>query len=532
MSGGCSVCVMRNCFYALLLLGLFACAEPAAQVPVRPAAAEPSKPQTTAEDADRGKETAPDRAVPAANPAPVEAMLAEIKRKNSEIRDAHFRLTVTTPVDPNYLERQAETYYTAPDRLLSVAKTVMRVHRNTIEKIVLDGNDLKYAVSFNEQVPRRGIILPGESHFETRRHCCLYLLDPRKVRGLHALALNLPGEFGVNLEKNFDLTIAEDAADKWVVCAALKKSVQDAEIKSVDEAPLAGMTQNIRFEIDKKNGLPRLITLNAPDQAAGEPPLFMFTFGERAKIHLKWPDRKSDLDITANVAGPDGNAIGIELIDPRKPDQDLALTLDGQTIRVVLATANNGEIVSTTLDVVNTINGHDAAAALVRARIAKNVDGFGRVGPTGRLTLKGGDGVRVNTGATPPDGFGLTTEKVTAEYDLRQGKGEFPPRWQTSPVPVIPTGKKIETVFPGKFARLDTWSYVDQNVREIVLRLREEYAVEIDLTGAANARAGREVMAFTTAEMEIGALLKYIAEANGLKVEFTGERAVLDVKGK
>jgi len=80
------------------------------------------------------------------------------------------------------------------------------------------------------------------------------------------------------------------------------------------------------------------------------------------------PDANSKVTVTAKEAGTIGNSIKVQFLNPSKADQDLAVSIVGDTIVVSLATgAGAGPITSTAENVADAINVHLIAKQLVTA---------------------------------------------------------------------------------------------------------------------------------------------------------------------
>lgn len=95
------------------------------------------------------------------------------------------------------------------------------------------------------------------------------------------------------------------------------------------------------------------------------------------------------ITFTAATGGAAGNRVAIRMIHPQALDQATAVTVDGATISVRLATDGSGAILATAADVISAINGAAPAAALVAAAALGTSTGAGIV-ETGLVTLTGG----------------------------------------------------------------------------------------------------------------------------------------------
>jgi len=79
------------------------------------------------------------------------------------------------------------------------------------------------------------------------------------------------------------------------------------------------------------------------------------------------PDANSKVTVTAKEAGTIGNSIKVEFKDPSANNQDLAVSIVGDTIVASLKTGGAGAIESTAKDVADAINAHLIAKQLVTA---------------------------------------------------------------------------------------------------------------------------------------------------------------------
>lgn len=98
----------------------------------------------------------------------------------------------------------------------------------------------------------------------------------------------------------------------------------------------------------------------------------------------------NDILITAKKAGTDGNNIKVELKDPGAASQALAVSVEGDTIVVSLATDGAGAITSTAQNVIDAINAHLVAKDLVTAANASGSDGSAVVAAVAATALAGG----------------------------------------------------------------------------------------------------------------------------------------------
>ena len=98
----------------------------------------------------------------------------------------------------------------------------------------------------------------------------------------------------------------------------------------------------------------------------------------------------NDLVFTAVTGGEYGDDISIAYVDAGA-DETLAVAVAGKAITVTLGTAAGGAIESTAADIMDAINEHDDASALVVATLAADNDGTGVVTAMAAKTL-GTDG--------------------------------------------------------------------------------------------------------------------------------------------
>ncbi|HRV03001.1 MAG TPA: hypothetical protein P5539_15005 [Mesotoga sp.] len=84
------------------------------------------------------------------------------------------------------------------------------------------------------------------------------------------------------------------------------------------------------------------------------------------------PDANSKVTVTAKEAGTIGNSIKVEFKDPSANNQDLAVSIVGDTIVASLKTGGAGAIESTAKNVADAINAHLIAKQLVTATYSGN----------------------------------------------------------------------------------------------------------------------------------------------------------------
>ena len=92
--------------------------------------------------------------------------------------------------------------------------------------------------------------------------------------------------------------------------------------------------------------------------------------------------------LTADLAGPGGNAISFAALDPGGSNAPLTVSLTGNAITLGLGTGAGGVIVTTAADAVGALNAHFPLSSLVTATLIGN--GTGIVAPFERTNLSGG----------------------------------------------------------------------------------------------------------------------------------------------
>ncbi|KAB0476532.1 phage tail protein [Vibrio chagasii] len=95
------------------------------------------------------------------------------------------------------------------------------------------------------------------------------------------------------------------------------------------------------------------------------------------------------LVFTAKTVGTEGNAISIEVVDPAAADETLAVMVDGNKVKVTLATDANKAITSTADEIKAAIESDANATALVGVAVLG--DGSGDVASAPRTYLTGGE---------------------------------------------------------------------------------------------------------------------------------------------
>jgi hypothetical protein len=134
-----------------------------------------------------------------------------------------------------------------------------------------------------------------------------------------------------------------------------------------------------------------------------------------ASLEIDNTNADADIVVTANQDGPypgeDGDEIEVKLTDPSGNDQDLSVSVDGDTIDVSLATGGSGSITSTANEVIAAINAHLMAGYMVTAETAAEEDGSGVVEAQSAAALSGGN-----------DGTGYLAEGVLVnDVDVTNG---------------------------------------------------------------------------------------------------------------
>jgi flagellin len=124
----------------------------------------------------------------------------------------------------------------------------------------------------------------------------------------------------------------------------------------------------------------------------------------------------------AVAAGAAGNAIQIEFVDPGASGQELGIVVTDKIITVNLATGSGGSITSTVTEIVEAINEHAEASALVTASGV----GSGAVSGAAAINMEGGidevvagtTGINVSSQESANDAIDIidaATAKVSAE---------------------------------------------------------------------------------------------------------------------
>lgn len=106
----------------------------------------------------------------------------------------------------------------------------------------------------------------------------------------------------------------------------------------------------------------------------------------------------AEIEVMARAAGADGNDITVELDDPGGNNQALAVSVAGTVITVSLATDGGGAITSTNTEVVEAINAHAEASALVMASLASTAVASTTVAAVAATSLAGGAGQAYEAG--------------------------------------------------------------------------------------------------------------------------------------
>ncbi|MBW2061043.1 MAG: flagellar hook-associated protein FlgL [Deltaproteobacteria bacterium] len=149
-----------------------------------------------------------------------------------------------------------------------------------------------------------------------------------------------------------------------------------------------------------------------------------------ASLTTNFDNTHDDLTITAKTAGPDGDNISIEYVDPLGINQPLGVVVNDlgggvYNIQVNLATDGAGAIVSTAAEVMNAINTDPSASALVTASLAPGSDGSGVVSDMSGVPRNLSRGFSYASLTT--NFASLTTSLADANDDLRltaQNAGE------------------------------------------------------------------------------------------------------------
>jgi hypothetical protein len=98
----------------------------------------------------------------------------------------------------------------------------------------------------------------------------------------------------------------------------------------------------------------------------------------------------NNIVLTARVAGPSGDLVSAEILDPGVPFQPLTVSWVGTRLSVTLATDGVGRLSSTASHLVGAINSHPGS--LLTASLAAGSNGSGIVQPHAEAHLAGGSG--------------------------------------------------------------------------------------------------------------------------------------------
>jgi hypothetical protein len=144
---------------------------------------------------------------------------------------------------------------------------------------------------------------------------------------------------------------------------------------------------------------------------------------------------------TAREKGIGGNGIKVAIVDPSANSAALAVTIDGDTIKVSVATSGVGAITSTAADVIAAVAAHLVASDFV---IASNVTGFtgaGVVAAVAAGALSGGaDWVVVPSCMLAHDVDCTDGDIGAGAVDMARVKGARLPRAITSEVAALLPG--------------------------------------------------------------------------------------------
>ena len=104
------------------------------------------------------------------------------------------------------------------------------------------------------------------------------------------------------------------------------------------------------------------------------------------------------IEVMARAGGVAGNALTVALVDPGANGAPLTIAVAGSAVAVTLATGPGGAITSTVAEVMNAINAHAEASALVIAGVARGAVGVTVVVAVVATALAGGAGQTYEAG--------------------------------------------------------------------------------------------------------------------------------------
>jgi len=148
----------------------------------------------------------------------------------------------------------------------------------------------------------------------------------------------------------------------------------------------------------------------------------------------------ADILVTAKEAGAAGDSIKVELRDPGAANQTLAVSIEGDTIVVSLATDGAGAITSTAQNVIDAINAHLIAKDLVVAAVPGGQDGTGVVEAKAAANLANG-----NDG-TAKDAEGVLLNDVDVTYGSASGAMVVQGYIATDKLPAAPAADAVKAL--------------------------------------------------------------------------------------
>lgn len=143
----------------------------------------------------------------------------------------------------------------------------------------------------------------------------------------------------------------------------------------------------------------------------------------------------------AREKGTDGNAIKVAIVDPSANNAALAVAIDGDTVKVSVATGGTGTITSTAADVIAAVNAHLVASDLVTASNVTGSTGAGVVAAVAAGALSGGTNWVVTPSCMLAHDVDCTDGDIGAgAVDMARVKGARLPRAITPEVAALLPG--------------------------------------------------------------------------------------------
>ncbi len=141
----------------------------------------------------------------------------------------------------------------------------------------------------------------------------------------------------------------------------------------------------------------------------------------KATLTTELTGDNNDLVFTSKLDGALGNVITVEYVDPDAADADLAVSVSGTAIVVLLATGNDKAITTKASDIATAIAAHGAANALVGVANADGNTGAGTVTEMAEAALENGKGANrltIKSGVYSRAGLGDLVVDVPAESEV------------------------------------------------------------------------------------------------------------------